>query len=218
MYREWSAVWQEQPIVVKVWWHNDLFFRLKEELWIGDLLVDRNHSRGSGLFIRERLAAPVSIADCIHQLEVSIFTIDKTYCNISIDGELIGGDIDFKIPHTDLDRWPDTRRRGVLHFLFDYTRSTILKLVLTGSALIIFLFSIAMFFFFTRNIAITWELVRFQLWEISIGIAPAWLFLGLASGLSIWYRWEKVYAQTLAHQRKLDLPPIQLDWNKHEVY
>ena len=42
MYREWSTVWLEQPIVVKVWYHNTWFFRLREELWVSGLLVDRN--------------------------------------------------------------------------------------------------------------------------------------------------------------------------------
>ena len=102
MYREWSTVWQEQPIVVKVWYHNDWVFRLREELWVSGLLVDRNKigliSKSPDVSLYERLAASVSIADQVHYLEVSISHIScKTYCNISLDGEIIGGDVDFAV-------------------------------------------------------------------------------------------------------------------------
>jgi hypothetical protein len=63
MYHEWSTVWLEQPIVVKVWCRKDWVFRLKEELWIGNRLIDRNQIGftwlGPDVLIRERLAAPV---------------------------------------------------------------------------------------------------------------------------------------------------------------
>ena len=100
MYREWSTVWLEQPIVVKVWYRNDWVFRLKEELWIGGLLVDHNRigliNKSPNVSLCERLAAPVSIADCVYHLEVLISHVNyKTYyCNILLDGEVIGGDVD----------------------------------------------------------------------------------------------------------------------------
>jgi hypothetical protein len=216
MYREWSTVWLEQPIVVKVWYHNDFIFRLREELWIGGLLVDRNKigliSKSPDVSLCERLAAPISIANRVHHLEVSISHVNyKTYyCNISLDGEVIGGDVDVKIPRTDLGTWPEIRRRGFRHFMFEYMHSNILKIVFRVAAITIFFFSLGIFSNFMRGTPIAWEFSRSLFREATLAV-PLWLFAELASGSVLWQMWEKLYADTLAHQRKFDAPPVRLE-------
>jgi hypothetical protein len=217
MYREWSTVWLEQTIVVKTWYRINWFFRFEEELWIGNRLVDRNKIGltwlGTDVSICERLAAPVSVADRVHYIEVSISHINyKTYyCNISLDGEVIGGDIDVKIPRTDLGTWPEIRRRGFRHFMFEYMRSNILKIVFRVAAFTIFFFSLGMFSNFMRGTPLTWAFARSLLLEVTTLIVPLWLFAELVIGIFPWQTWEKFYADTLAHQRKLDAPPVRLD-------
>lgn len=223
MYREWSAVWLEQPIVVKVWYRKGYFFRLKEELWIGNMLVDRNKFwiRNPG-FICERLAAPVRIADRVHHLEVSIYhhNYKNYHCNISLDGEIIGGDIDVKIPRTDLGTWPEIHRRGLRHFMFEYIHSNRLKIVLRVAAFIIFGFSLGVIGNFVHGnpLPIDWEFARSVLHQATTQIGLFWLFAEVAIGYLTWQMWEKLYAQTIAHQRKLDLPPVRLEIDKYEVY
>jgi hypothetical protein len=217
MYREWSTIWLQQPIVVKVWYRNNWFFLFKEELWIGNMLVDRNQIGltwlGPDVLICERLAAPVSIADQVYYLEVLITHVNYRtyYCNISLDGEVIGGDVEVKIPRTDLTTLSGIHRRGFRHFMFDYMRSNILKIVFRVAAFTIFLFSLGIFNNFMRGTPITWELTRSLLLEATILIAPLWLFAELWIGFLPWQTWEKFYADTLAHQRKLDAPPVRLD-------
>jgi hypothetical protein len=223
MYREWSTVCLEQPVVVKTWYRKGYFFRLKEELWIGNRLLDRNKiwTGNSDWFICERLAAPVSIAESVHHLEVSIYhhNYKNYHCNISLDGEIIGGDIDVKIPRTDLGTWPEIHRRGFRHFMFEYMHSNILKIVFRVAAVTIFFFSLGIFGNFVHGnpLPIDWEFARSVLYKIApMGIF--WLFAEVSFGYFPWQMWEKLYAQTLAHQRKLDLPPVRLEIDKHEVY
>ena len=217
MYREWSTVWLEQPIVVKVWYHNDFVFRLKEELWIGGLLVDRNRigliNKSPNVSLCERLAAPVSIADCVHHLEVLISHVNyKTYyCNILLDGEVIGGDVDFKLPRTDLTTWSESRRRGFRHFMVGYMYSNKLKIVFRVTAFTIFFFSLGIFSNFMRGTPSTWDFTRSPLLEATTLAVPIWLFVELASIFLLWQMWEKLYADKIAHQRKLDLPPVRLE-------
>jgi hypothetical protein len=217
MYREWSTVWLEQPIVVKTWYRINWFFQFKEELWIGNRLVDRNKIGltwlGTDAMIWERLATPVSIADRVHYLEVSISHVNyKTYyCNILLDGEVIGGDIDVKIPRTNLGTWPEIRRRGFRHFMFEYIYSNMLKIVFRVAAFTIFFFSLGMFSNFMRGTPITWEFARSLFLEAPILMAAFWLFIELWIGVFHWQTWEKFYAETLAHQRKLDASPVRLD-------
>jgi hypothetical protein len=217
MYHEWSTVWLEQSIVVKVWYRNDLFFRLKEELWIGNRLVDRNKlgliNKSPDLSLCERLAAPVSIADRVHHLEVSISHVNyKTYyCNILLDGEVIGGDVDVKIPRTDLTTWSEIRRRGFRHFMIEYMYSNMLNIVFRVTAFTIFFFSLGIFSNFMRGTPIAWEFTRSLILEATTLVAPFWLFVEIAIGFSHWQMWEKLYADLLTHQRKLDAPPVRLE-------
>jgi hypothetical protein len=207
MYREWSTVWLGQPIVVKVWFHT---YFIKEELWIGNHLIDRNKiwTWRSEELASKRLAAPVSIADRVYQLEVLGFGIDsKNYCNISIDGEIIGGDVDVKIPRTDLGTWPEIRRRGFLHFLVVTIYPNILKLIIGIAGFSIFVFSIVSFYYFVNAIPINWEItVTWFLQNIAA------IIFGVSAGYFVrWRTWEKLYAQTIAHQRKLDALPVRLE-------
>jgi hypothetical protein len=217
MYREWSTVWLEQPIVVKTWYRINWFFRFEEELWIGNRLVDRNKIGltwlGTDVSICERLAAPVSIVNRVHYIEVLISHVNyRTYCcNISLDGEVIGGDIDVKILCTDLGTWPEIRRRGFRNFMVEYIYANILKIVFRVAAFTIFFFSLGMFSNFTRGTPITWEFARSLILEATILIAPLWLFAELWIGFLHWQTWEKFYADTLAHQRKLAAQPVRLD-------
>jgi hypothetical protein len=221
MYREWSTVWLEQPIVVKVWYRKGYFFRLKEELWIGNRLVDRNKSwtGNPDELIRERLAAPVSISETVHHLEVSIYhhNYKNYHCNISLDGEIIGGDIDVNIPRTALGTWPEIHRRGFRHFMFEYMHSNILKIVLRVAAFTIFGFSLGIFSNFMRGTPISWEFTRSMLHEATAQIGSLWLFAEVAIGYLTWQIPEKLYAQTIAHQRKLDLPPVCFKIDKYEI-
>jgi hypothetical protein len=217
MYREWSTVWLEQTIVVKTWYRINWFFRFEEELWIDNRLVDRNKIGltwlGTDVSICERLAAPVSVANRVHYLDVLIAHVNyKTYyCNISLDGEVIGGDIDVKIPRTDLGTWPEIRRKGFRHFMFEYIYANMLKIVVRVAAFAIFSFSLGMFSNFMRGTPITWEFARLLFLEAPILIAALWLLIELWIGFLHWQTWEKFYGDTLAHQRKLDDPAVRLD-------
>jgi hypothetical protein len=222
MYREWSTVWLEQPIVVKVWYHSDLlFFRLREELWIGNMLVDRHKiwAWSSYVFICERLAAPVLIADRVHHLEVSICHRDcKTYCNISIDGEIIGGDVDVNVPQTDLENWSEIRRRrGFRHFLVEDSYFNILKLFRALTLYVLMFTAMSVFLCFMCAIPIPWDFASSLFLQYTAVAILGGLFGGLAIGFSHWRTWEKFYAQTLAHQRKFDAPPVRLEIDKPYV-
>jgi hypothetical protein len=209
MYREWSTVWLEQPIVVRVWYYNDLFFRSKEELWISDLLVDQNKTCSLWPFISERLAAPVSIAGRAHHLAASLSYTDKTYCNISIDGEVIGGDVDIKIPRTYLETWPEIRRRGFLHLLFEIVYFARFNVGVRATLCIFFLFVISVLYYFTQAVHLSWEFTLSLLLQstaiVMLGVLPG----GLVIVFTRWRMWEKLYA--LIHQRKLDAPPVCLE-------
>ena len=222
MYREWSTVWQGQPIAVKVWYYNILFFRLKEELWIGDLLVERNKMRSWFLngYTLERLAIPFSIDDSfserqrqrVHHLEASFYYSDKPYCNISVDGEIIGGDIDLKIPQIDLTVWPDIRRRGFLHFIVKYMRVDVLKIIYTEAMYLVFLFPLGYIcFYFTLPSPIVWESTV----SVSIKLTYFAMIISLLGGLAIsfnrWRIWGQLYADNLTHQQKLKAPAIRLE-------
>ena len=218
MYCEWSTVWVEQPIVVKVWYRNDWVFRLKEELWIGNMLVDRNRigliNKSPNVSLCERLAAPVSIADCVHHLEVLISHVNyKTYyCNILLDGEVIGGDVDVNIPRTDLTKCSEIHRRGFLHFMVKYMYVDILKIVYAQIIYLTLLFPLTYIcFYLTIPTPIVWEssvsgFIKITSFTIIMSL------LGVPTiSFNRWQIWEKLYADTLTHQRKLDLPPVRLE-------
>jgi hypothetical protein len=95
--------------------------------------------------------------------------------------------------------------------MFEYMRSNILKIVFRIAAFTIFFFSLGIFSNFMRGTPITWELTRSLLLEVTTLIVPFWLFAELVIGVFSWQTWEKFYADTLAHQRKLDAPPVCLD-------
>ena len=99
---------------------------------------------------------------------------------------------------------------------------------LVGVFLIVVFFSVAAFTIlglslgifsnFMRGTPITWELTRSLLREVTTLLVPLfWLFVELASGSLLWQMWEKLYADTIAHQRKFDAPPVRLEIDKPYV-
>jgi hypothetical protein len=199
MYQEWSVTWQGQPIVVRTWVN---WLWAKAELRVGGIIVDRSKSYGlfrSADYASECLAAPISLIGNLYNIEVLIIQGSfKCYCNILVNGEVVGGDLVVNLKIRDTNVWEKIRKRGMLLFLLKCSCLFGLEICLVAALLGGYLFYK---FQYTSNL--TMAIAKWSAAGLLSGLLG-----GLVVGLTMWWSSESIYSASLAHRSKLAAPPL----------
>jgi hypothetical protein len=103
------------------------------------------------------------------------------------------------------------------HFLVEDSYFNILKLFRALTLYVLMFTAMSVFLCFMCAIPIPWDFASSLFLQYTAVAILGGLFGGLAIGFSHWRTWEKFYAQTLAHQRKFDAPPVRLEIDKPYV-
>ncbi len=92
--KQWEVVWNGHQIVVRNWW--DILLRTGEELVVDNTPVQQEKSWGR---MSRNLYGEIGADSEVHKVRVHIGSINwglNTGCQIFVDDELIGGDMNKK--------------------------------------------------------------------------------------------------------------------------